>query len=143
MDISEWKKYLCMQKISIPPLKLSVLVLLFFILGFSMRYQFYLFFQKLYIWVNGHSRMAKIFLHAKNQHPIFKIIRFRTLSYCFFIWAFPWGINFIYFFKNHISELMDISEWKKYPCMQKISILPSNLSILEPYFSFLKGAILT
>ena len=114
--------------------------LMFPTLTFSMRYNF---FQNLYIWVNGHFRMEKISLHAKNQHPIFKIIRFRTLSYCFFIWAFPWGINFIYFFKNYLSELMDIPEWKKYPCMQKISILPSNLSILEPYFTFLKGVILT
>ena len=87
--------------------------------------------------------MEKISKLVKNQHPTFKIIRFRTLSYCFLIWAFWWGINFFYFFKNYISELMDIPEWKKYSCMQKISILTSNLSVLEPYFSFPKGAILT
>ena len=28
---------------------------------------------------------------------------------------------------------MDISEWKKYLCIQKISILPSKLSVLEPF----------
>ena len=36
---------------------------------------------------------------------------------------------------------MVIPEWKKHPCMQKISILALSLSVLEPYFSFPKGAI--
>ena len=28
---------------------------------------------------------------------------------------------------------MDISEWKKYLCMRKVSVLPSKLSVLEPF----------
>ena len=45
-------------------------------------------------------RMEKISMLAKNQHPILKIICFRTFFYCFFIWAFRWGLNFFYFFKK-------------------------------------------
>ena len=92
MDISEWQKYFCMQKISILSSKLSVLEPFLIVSSFGL---------------------------------------FNEVSF------------FFYFFKNYAPELMDIPEWKKYPCMQKISILPSNLSILEPYFSFLKGVILT
>ena len=90
MDIPEWQKYFCMQKISILSSKLSVL------------------------------------------EPSFIVSSFELLD----------EVS-IFFFKNYLSELMDIPEWKKYPCMQKISIIPSNLSILEPHCSFLKGAILT
>ena len=32
--------------------------------------------------------MEKVFVHAKNKHPNFNIIHFRTLSYSFLTWAF-------------------------------------------------------
>ena len=80
--------------------------------------------------------MAKISLHVKNQHPTFQIICFRTLSYFFPHLVFLMSYQFSLHFQNWISQLMWHSKLEKNPCMQKISILPSNLFILEPYFSW-------
>ena len=49
----------------------------------------------------------------------------------FGISAFQWCIDFFQFFKNYISELLGLPEWKKYICMQKFRVLPSKLSDLE------------
>ena len=125
-DIPEWKKYFWMQKVSIPNYPFNNPFFMFPNLSFSMRYHF---FQNLYIWVNGHFRMEKISLHAKNQHLTFKIIRFRTLSYCFLIWAFWWGINFFLFFQKLYIWVNGHSR------MEKISL---NVKNQHPNFKFIR-----
>ena len=81
MYIPEWQKYFCMQKISILSSKLSVLEPFLIVSSFGLFHEVSILstFSKLFIWINGHSRMEKISLHAKNQHPTFKFIHFRTV----------------------------------------------------------------
>ena len=81
MDIPEWQKYFCMQKISILSSKLSVLEPFLIVSSFGLFHEVSILsiFQKLYIWSNGHSRIEKNSLHAKNQHLTFKFIHFRTI----------------------------------------------------------------
>ena len=69
--------------------------------------------------------MKKVALHAKNQHPTFKIIflnHFALFSYLGFLMR--------YHFQKELRK--DIPEWKEYICIPKISILTLTLSILEP-----------
>ena len=72
--------------------------------------------------------MEKISLHAKNQHPTFKTIRFRTLSYFFLIWAFQWGFNVLYFFQKLYLWVNGHSR------MEKISLHAKNQ---HPTFKFI------
>ena len=101
-NIIAWKN----QHLTFKLIRFRTLSYYFLIWAFWWVINFFLLFLKLYIWVNGHSRIEKIFLHAKNQHPTFKIIHFRTLSYCFLIWAFWWGSIFSIF-----SKTMHLSWW--------------------------------
>ena len=60
----------------------------------------FLFFQKINIWVKGYFRREKKSLHAKNQHLTFKIICFRTISYCLQHSVFSMMFHIFIFSKN-------------------------------------------
>ena len=78
-----------------------------------MRYQFFLFFKNYTCELLDISKWKKMSLHTKNQHPIVKIIRFRTLSSCFPIWTFQWGFNFFIFFQKLYIWVEGYSRMKK------------------------------
>ena len=85
------------------------------------RWIIFLFFQKINIWVKGYFRMEKNLCMQKNQHLTFKIICFRTISYCLQHSVFSMMFHIFIFSKNrYLSKRIFQNEKASFPEMKSV-----------------------